>query len=101
MPDVEQLVRAAQEQVQRLGRVALLERAVGELGDVPRRRRALERIAQVQPGVPDAHLGDDVECPAAGEGDGQLGERLQAAAEARRRTADALGDRLELADARA
>ena len=32
--------------------------------------------------------------------DGQLGERLEAAAEARRRPADALGDRLELADAR-
>ena len=34
-PGVEQLVGAAQQRVQRLGGVALLERAVGQLGEVP------------------------------------------------------------------
>ena len=64
---VEQLVGPPQQRVQRLGRVALLERAVGELGEVPGRRRGLEVVAQVQPGVPDADLGHHVERPAAGE----------------------------------
>ena len=43
-PGVEQLVGAAQEEVERLGRVALLERAVDELRAVPGRRRHLEAI---------------------------------------------------------
>ena len=94
---VEQLVGAPQERVERFGGVALLEAAVGELGEIPGRRGTLQGVAQGQPGVPDADLGDDVERPAAGEPDGQLRERLEAAAEARRRPADALGDRLELA----
>jgi hypothetical protein len=47
-----------------------------------------------------AHLRHDVERAAAGERDLQLGERLEAAADPRRRPADALGDRLELADTR-
>ena len=98
---VEQLVGAPEQRVERLGRVALLERAVGELGEVPGGRRRLERVAQVEPGMADADLGDDVERPAAGEADGELGERLEAAAEARGRPADALGDRLELAAGRA
>ena len=50
--------------------------------------------------MPDADLGDDVERPAAGQAHGQLGERLEAAAEARGRPADALGDGLELAAGR-
>ena len=99
-PGVEQLVGAPQERVERLGGVALLERAVRELGEVPGRRGRFERVAQVEPGVLDADLGDDVEGPAARERHGQLGERLEAAAEARGRPADALGDRLELADPR-
>ena len=96
---VEQLVGAAEERVQRLGGVALLERAVGQLGEVPGGRGGLERIAQGEPGVPDADLGDHVERPAARERHGQLGERLEAPTEPRGRPADALGDRLELADA--
>ena len=74
---VEQLVGAAQQRVQRLGGVALLERAVGQLGEVPGGRGALEAVAEREPGVPDADLGDDVEGPAAGERDAQLGERLE------------------------
>ena len=99
-PGVEQLVGPAQQRVQRLGGVALLERAVGELGEVPG-RRGDSRASRAGPSqaCPTLHLGDDVERPAAGERDGQLGERLEAAAEARRRPADALGDRLELAAA--
>ena len=97
-PGVEQLVRPAQQRVERLGRVALLERAVGELGEVPGGGRRFERVAQVEPGVTDADLGDDVERPPARQRDGQLGERLEAATEPRGRPADALGDRLELAD---
>ena len=99
-PGVEQLVRAAEQRVERLGRVALLERPVGQLGEVPRRRRRFERIAQVEPGVTHADLGHHVEGPAARQGHGQLGERLEAAAEPRGRPADPLGDRLELADGR-
>ena len=64
-PGVEQLVAALEQRVDRLGGVALLERPVGELGEVPGGRRALERVAQVQPGVADGDLGDDVEGPAA------------------------------------
>ena len=48
----------------------------------------------------DADLGDDVEGAATGERHGQLGERLEAAAETGRRPADALGDGLELAACR-
>ena len=99
-PGVEQLVGPAQQRVERLGSVALLERTIGQLGEVPGGGRRFERIAQVQPGVTDAHLGDDVEGPPASQGDRQLGERLQAAAEARGRPADPLGDRLELAAGR-
>ena len=93
-PGVEQLVGAAQQRVDcGSRRVALLERAVGELGEVPGGGRALERIAERQPGMTDADLGDDVERPAAREGDRELGERLEAAAEPRGRPPDALGDR--------
>src|SRR6476660_6517967 len=48
----------------------------------------------------DADLGHDIERPAPGKSDVQLGERLEAAADARRRPADPLGDRLELATRR-
>ena len=96
-PGVEQLVGAAEEEVERLGRVALLERPVGQLGQVPGGRRRLERIAQAQPGMADADLGDHVECPPVGQLDAQLGERLDTPAEARGRSTDALGDGLELA----
>ena len=85
-PGVEQLVGASQQRVQRFGGVALLEAPVGELGEIPGGRRALEVVAEAQPGVADADLGDDVERPAAGERDGQLGERLEAAAQPRRRS---------------
>jgi hypothetical protein len=47
--------------------------------------------------VPHPDLGHDIEGPAAGEGDVELREWLQAAAEAARGAADALGDGLELA----
>ena len=77
--------------------MALLEAPVRQLGEVPGGRGALEAVAQAQPGVADADLGHDVEGAAAGEHDVQLRERLEAAAEARRRPPDALGDRLELA----
>ena len=97
---VEQLVRPAEQGVQRLGGVALLERPVGELGEVPGRRRRFERVAQVEPGVSDPDLGHDVERPAAGQADVELRERLEAAAEPRRRAADALGDGLQLAPGR-
>ena len=97
---IEQLVRPAEERVERLGGVTLLERAIGQLGEVPGGRRRFERVAEPQPGVPDADLGDDVEGPAARQRHGQLGERLETPAEARRRPADPLGDRLELADPR-
>ena len=50
-PGVEQLVGAVEQVVQRLGRVALLEAPVRELGDVPRGRGALERSRRPQPGV--------------------------------------------------
>ena len=59
-----------------------------------------ERVAQVEPGVPDADLGHDIERPAARQPDGQLRERLEAAAQPRGRLPDALGDRLELAAGR-
>ena len=94
---VEQLVGPVQQRVQRLGGVTLLERPVGQLGDVPGGRGALEAVAQREPRVSDVDLGDDVEGPATGERDAQLGERLQRAADARRRPADPLGDGLELA----
>jgi hypothetical protein len=80
--------------------VALLERPVRELGQIPGGRGRFERVAQAQPGVPDADLGHDVERAATGERDRQFGEGLQAAPEPGRRPADALGDRLELADVR-
>ena len=94
---VEQLVGAVQERVQRLGLVALLERAVGELGEVPRRRGALEVVAQPQPRLADVDLRHDVERPPPRERHAQLRERLERAAEARRRPPDPLRDRLELA----
>ena len=96
---IEQLVGAAQERVQRFGGVALLETAVRELGEIPGGGGTLQGVAQVQPGVPDADLGDDLERAAASERHGQLRERLQAATEPRGRPPDALGDRLELAAA--
>jgi hypothetical protein len=99
-PRVEQLVGPPQQRVERFGSVTLLERAVGKFGEVPGRRRGFEVVAQVQPGVANAHLGHHVERPAAGQGDLQLGERLEAAADPRGGPADALGDRLELADSR-
>lgn len=80
--------------------MALLEAPVRELGEVPGRGGTLEIVAQVQPGVPDADLGHDVECPAACEGHVELGERLETPAETRRGPADALGDGLELAAGR-
>ena len=46
-PGVEQLVGPPQERVQRLGGVALLERAVGQLGEIPGGGGRFERIAQV------------------------------------------------------
>ncbi len=94
---VQQLVGAAQEGVQRFGGVAFLEAAVRELGEIPGGGGTLQGVAQVQPGVPDADLGDDLERAAAGERHGQLREGLQAATEPRRRAPHALGDRLELA----
>ena len=97
---VEQLVCPAKERVQRLRGMALLEAAIGELGEVPGRRRGLERIAQVQPGMLDADLGHDVEGAATSERDGELGEWFEAAADPRRRAADPLGDDLELAGVR-
>src|SRR5258705_5630481 len=45
-------------------------------------------------------LGDDLEGSAHGEGETQLGERFEAAADARLLPADALGDRLDLAAGR-
>ena len=45
---VEQLVGAAQEGVQRLRRVPLLERPVRELGEIPRGRRALEAVPELR-----------------------------------------------------
>ena len=56
-PGVEQLVGALEEQVERSAAMALLERAVGQLGEVPGRGRRLERVAQAQPGVADARPG--------------------------------------------
>ena len=84
-PRVEQLVGPFEEQVERFGGMALLERAVGQLGEIPGRGRRLERVAQAQPGVADADLGDDLERPAVRQLDAQLGERLDAAAEPRGR----------------
>ena len=54
---VEQLVGPAQQRVDRLGRMPFLERPVGQLGQVPRGRGRLERVAEVQPGVSDARPG--------------------------------------------
>ena len=99
-PGVEQLVPTAQQGIDRLRGVALLERTVGQLGEVPGGGRGLERIAELQPGVPDAHLRDHVERPPSGERHGQLGERLEAPADPRRRPADPLGDHPELAGGR-
>src|SRR5207248_9444733 len=48
----------------------------------------------------DVDLGDDLERPALGERDAELGERLQAAADPRLLAPDALRDRLDLAEAR-
>ena len=94
---LEQLVGASQEQVERLGRVALLEAPVGELGEVPRRRRD-SRESRSRSHARSTRPGHDVERPAAGEGEMELGEGLEAAPEPGRRSADALGDRLELAE---
>ena len=59
--------------------------------------RSSRRLSQAWP---DADLGDHVEGPSTGERHGQLRERLQAAAQARGRPTDALGDGLELAPGR-
>ena len=45
-PLIEQLVGPSEERVQRFGGVALLEAPIGELGQVPRGRGALELVAQ-------------------------------------------------------
>ena len=96
-PDVEQLVGAPEQRVHRLGGRALLQGPIGELREVPGSGRAFQGVAEVQPGMADADLGHDLERPAPGEQDIELGERLEAAADPRRRPADPLRDRLELA----
>ena len=97
---IEQLVGSMQQRVQRFGRVPLLERAIGQLGHVPGRGRRLERVSQSKPGVPDHHLGDDIEGPPASELDAQLGKRLQAAADSAGGPSNAFRNCLQLADFR-
>ena len=93
---VEQLVRAVEEVVQRLGGVALLERAVREpamyqaVAVLSRRSRRPSQASPTWASVTTSKVR-----PRAAHA--QLRERLEAAAEARRRPPDALGGGLELA----
>src|SRR5512142_1883228 len=78
--------------------MALLEGAVRELGEVPGGGGGLQRIPQPEECPSHRDAGHDVERASPGEVDVELGERLEAPAEAGRGAADALGDGLELAE---
>ena len=98
---VEQLVGPLQQRVDRLGGVALLERAVGELREVPGgRRRSRGSRAGCSQAWPTLTWVTTSNVRPRARSDVQLRERLEAAADPGRRPADALGDRLELAAAR-
>ena len=94
---VQQLVGAAEERIQGLCLVALLQAPVRQLRDVPRGGRALEVVAEPQPRMADADLRDDVERAAPGERHVELRERLEGATETGCRAADALRDDPDLA----
>jgi len=98
-PGVEQLVGPAQEHVERLGRVTLLQRAVQQLSAVPGRRRDLEAIVEAQPRMEHRDLRHRVEGAPARELEAQLGEGLERPADAARGPPDPLRDGLDLAQA--